>query len=78
MANIITLSNGDQYATRLEVWDDLHSELPGRYRLFWARPDGTDGTPAVGYCSPGGSYRTIKMAIADGVRRFGEVAIRRR
>lgn len=78
MAQTINLSNGAQYAARLEVWDDLHSERPGFYRLFWASPGGRTGTPAIGYCSPGGSYRTIKAAIADGQRRFGETAVRTR
>jgi hypothetical protein len=74
----IQLSNGDQYTARLEVWDDLHNECAGYYRLFWARPGDSTGTPAIGYCSPGGTYRTIKDAIADGMRRFDETAIRAR
>lgn len=61
---------------RLEVWNDLHSERPVAYRLFWVVPGQTTGCPAIGYCSPGGSYRTIKEAIADGERRFGETAVR--
>lgn len=72
----IRLSNGATPVCRLEVWDDLNSEKPGRYRLFWVAPGKTTGVPAVGYCSPGGSYRTIREAIADGERRFGETAVR--
>jgi hypothetical protein len=72
----IHLSDGTQYEARLEIWDDLHSERAGMYRLFWVVPGESTGTPAVGYCSPGGSYRTIREAIADGVRRFGETAVR--
>ena len=37
---------------RLEVWDDLHNERPGWYRLFWVVPGHTTGCPAIGYCSP--------------------------
>ena len=70
----IRLSNGAEYEARLEVWDDYNAN--GRaYRLFWAAPDGKTGTPAVGYCS-GGTYRTIRAAVADGLRRFGERAVR--
>ena len=76
MAQHITLSNGTEYVARLEVWDDLHSERPIAYRLFWANPESSCGVPAVGYCSPGGSYSTVKAAIADGLRRFGETAVR--
>lgn len=74
----IKLSNNISYEARLEVWDDLHNERPGYYRLFWADPGESCGTPAVGYCSPGGSYRTIKEAVADGERRFNETAVRTR
>lgn len=76
MSHTVNLSNGDSYAARLEVWDDLHNEKPGWYRLFWARPGESTGTPAIGYCSPGGSYRTIREAIADGERLFKETAVR--
>lgn len=72
----IQLSNGEtKQNCRLEVWDDL-SEPRTAYRLFWVVAGETCGTPAVGYCSPGGSYRTIKAAIADGERRFNETAVR--
>ena len=71
----IKLSNGAEYEARLEVWDDYSAN--GRaYRLFWAAPDGRSGVPAVGYCSGGGTYRTIRAAVADGLRRFGERAVR--
>lgn len=72
----INLSNGVSYPARLEVWDDLHSEHPKRYRLFWVEPGSTCGTPAIGYCESGGSYKTIKAAIADGEWRFKETAVR--
>lgn len=72
----IKLSNGTEYPARLEVWDDLHNERAGYFRLYWASPDGRTGCPAIGYCSPDGTYRTIREAVADGVRRFGETAVR--
>lgn len=72
----ISLSNGEtKIGCRLEVWDDLHEECRA-YRLFWVVPGETTGTPAVGYCSPGGVYRTIREAVADGLRRFNETAVR--
>ncbi len=71
----ISYSNGETKECRLEVWEDNHCEKAGFYRLFWTS-DGRTGSPAIGYCSPGGSYRTIKAAIADGVRLFGETAKR--
>ena len=60
------------------VWDDLHEERAGFYRAFWADgPNGTSGSPVIGYCSPGGSHRTIK-AVAREVRRYypGETVYR--
>jgi len=60
------------------VWDDLHNERAGFFRAFWAAsPDGTTGSPVIGYCSPGGSHRTIS-AVAREVRRYypGETVYR--
>lgn len=76
MAHTVLLSNGTQYIARLEVWDDLNNERAGWYRLFWANPGESTGCPAVGYCSPGGSYQTIREAVADGKRRFNETPVR--
>ena len=75
---IQTTINPEPRPARLEVWDDLNNERPGFYRLYWVVPGETTGCPAIGYCSPGGSYRTIREAVADGRRRFGETAIRTR
>ncbi len=51
------------------VWDDLHNARAGYFRAFWAAsPDGTSGSPVIGYCAPGGSHRTIK-AVAREFRR---------
>lgn len=65
-------------AARLEVWDDLHNERPGWFRLFWVVPGQTTGSPAIGYCESGGTYPTIREAIVDGQRKFGEIAVRTR
>ncbi len=52
------------------IWDDLHNERSGYVRAFWAsNPEGTSGSPVIGYCSPGGSHRTIKACAAE-VRRM--------
>jgi len=75
---IQTTLNPEPRPARLEVWDDSNNERPGFYRLYWVVPGKTTGCPAIGYCSPGGSYRTIREAVADGRRRFGETAIRTR
>ena len=75
---IQTTLNPEPRPARLEVWPDLHNERAGYWRLFWVVPGESTGCPAIGYCSPGGSYRTIREAVADGRRRFGETAIRTR
>ena len=74
----VKLSNNTEYSARLEVWDDLSTECKDPvYRLFWVNIENPDcGTPADGYCSNVGQYFTIKGAIADGLRRFGEKAVR--
>lgn len=55
----------------IQVWDDLHSERSGFYRAFWcADMEESSGSPVVGYCSAGGSHRTIRAVIAE-CRRLG-------
>jgi hypothetical protein len=55
----------------IQIWDDRHEERDGFYRAFWcATPDASSGSPVVGYCSPGGSFRTIKAAARDALRRY--------
>lgn len=62
----------------IQVWDDLHEELPGFYRAFWCDgPDATIGSPIVGYCSPGGSFRTIRETALDAARRHPGIPIYR-
>ena len=55
----------------VQIWDDLHTEARGNwYRAFWCASSVADtGYPVIGYCSPGGSHRTIKAA-AQEVRRI--------
>jgi hypothetical protein len=55
----------------IQVWDDLSAPRSGRFRAFWcADKDTGTGCPVVGYCSPGGSHRTIRACVAE-VRRLG-------
>ena len=54
----------------VQVWEDFHTERSGYYRAFWcADPEAHTGSPVIGYCSPGGSQRTIR-ACAEEVRRL--------
>ncbi len=60
------------------IWDDWHAERSGYFRAFWAAsPDDHFGSPVIGYCSPGGSYKTIRAAAAE-VRKIypGELIYR--
>lgn len=55
----------------IQIWDDLHCERSGFFRAFWcSSADDSCGSPVVGYCSLGGSHRTIRAAIAE-CRRLG-------
>lgn len=48
------------------IWDDLHNERAGYFRAFWASsPYATAGSPVIGYCSPGGSHRTISAVVRE-------------
>jgi hypothetical protein len=52
------------------VWEDNHNERAGYFRAYWAAsPDGTSGSPVIGYASSGGSHKTIK-AVAREVLKF--------
>ena len=64
-------SDGRSVASIIQVWEDLHTERAGYFRAFWsASPDATTGSPIIGYCSAGGSHRTIGAVVAE-VRRLG-------
>lgn len=50
----------------VQIWEDLHTERSGYYRAFWCSgPDATSGSPVIGYCSRGGSHRTIRATVAE-------------
>jgi hypothetical protein len=51
------------------IWGDSNTERSGYFRAFWcASPESDGGSPVIGYCSPGGSHRSIR-AVAAEVRR---------
>lgn len=55
----------------IQIWEDNHSERPGFFRAFWCEsPDSGSGSPVVGYCSSGGSHKTISAVIAE-CRKLG-------
>ena len=66
----ISYSNGATVKNAvIQIWDDLHNERAGFYRAFWCDgADGTSGSPVIGYCSPGGSHRTIRAAAVEALR----------
>lgn len=79
MPRAIHYSNGSTVPAAVPVvWEDLHNEHSGYFRAFWADgPEGTSGSPVIGYCSPGGSHRTIKAVAREVVRLYpGEVVYR--
>lgn len=67
----ITYSNGKCLNNAIvQIWDDTHNERAGYFRAFWAEdPTATCGSPVIGYCSPGGTHRTIR-AVAREVWHF--------
>lgn len=75
---LTTTANPEPRRVVLEVWPDLNNERPGFWRLYWRVPGESCAVPAIGYCSPGGTYRTIREAVADGQRRFDETAVKGR
>lgn len=65
----ISYSDGRTVPSRIVIWEDHHTEARGNwYRAFWADVNETAGSPVIGYCSPGGSHRTIKAAAREAVR----------
>ncbi len=67
----ICYSDGRMIPSVIQIWDDLHNERAGYFRAFWCNDRyASTGSPVVGYCSPGGSHRTMKAAIAE-CRRLG-------
>lgn len=67
----ISYSNGTVVKNAVvQIWCDNHRERGGYYRAFWTDDkDSSTGSPVIGYCSPGGSHRTIRATVAE-VRRM--------
>lgn len=62
----------------IQIWDDSDSERSGFYRAFWcATADSDTGSPVIGYCSPGGSHRTIRATAREVRRMYPDAAIYR-
>lgn len=56
--------------TIVQIWEDLHNERAGYFRAFQcASVNATSGCPVIGYCSAGGSHRTIRAVVAE-VRKY--------
>jgi hypothetical protein len=54
----------------IQIWEDNHTEARGNwYRAFWCEnAEATSGSPVIGYCSAGGSQRTIRAAAREALR----------
>ncbi len=76
----ISYSNGHTVkACVIQIWDDLSTERAGYYRAFWCAHKGsTSGSPVIGYCSPGGSHKTIRACAAEVRRMYPNDAIYRK
>jgi hypothetical protein len=62
----------------IQIWDDLHNERSGYFRAFWCSdPEASIGCPVNGYCSPGGSHKTISAAVREVRRMYPHVLIYR-
>lgn len=75
----ISYSNGSIVKNAvIVIWDDLHAEGSGFFRAFWTdSPDGSIGSPVIGYCSPGGSHKTCRDAAREALRFYpGETIYR--
>lgn len=73
----IQYSNGSVVKGAIvQIWEDNHTERAGYFRAFWcATPDATTGSPVIGYCSPGGSHRTIRQVAREVWRYHPEAKI---
>ena len=60
----------------MRVSIDVWAERPGWFRAFWVKDPGT-GSPVIGYCSPGGSHRTIRGVVAEVSRMYPQEPIYR-
>lgn len=54
----------------IQIWEDNHTEQTGYFRAFWCdSPNTSIGSPVIGYCSPGGSHKTIRAVVSE-VRKY--------
>jgi hypothetical protein len=74
----ISYSDGRTVPSVIVIWEDLHNERAGMLRAFWADgPNGSSGSPVIGYCSAGGSHRTVQAVAREVLRMYpGETVYR--
>lgn len=78
MAHTLSYSDGRIVQEVIQVWSDLHNEQAGFYRAFWtADAEALSGSPVIGYCSPGGSHRTVRATVAEARRLYPDARIYR-
>lgn len=62
----------------IQIWDDLHAEKSGYFRAFWCETKDSDiGSTVIGYCSPGGSKKTIRAAVWEARKHYPDAEIYR-
>ncbi len=65
----------------IQIWDDHHTEARGNwYRAFWCASGDIDvetGSTVIGYCSFGGSHKTVVMTALEVNRLYPGVPIYR-
>jgi hypothetical protein len=74
----IRYTDGRVVPSVIVVWDDLNAGRRGYFRAFWAaHPFATTGSPVIGYCSPGGSHRTIRAVAREALRYYPDETVYR-
>jgi hypothetical protein len=75
----ITYSDGSVVlAPVVQIWDDWNVERSGFYRAFWcASATAPSGSPVIGYCSAGGTHRTVRATVAEVRRLYPDAEIYR-
>lgn len=68
----ISYSNGKTVKNAvIVIWEDNHNQRSGFYRAYWSdSPNGTCGSPVIGYCSPNGSYKRIYQVLSEVKRLY--------
>lgn len=67
----IHYSDGRSIQSVIIIEEDRHAERAGLFRAFWAEsPDARFMSPVIGYCSPGGSHRTVRGAAIEARRLY--------